>query len=795
MLVTPSETDDACLCDTPAQDRPASTPRTEYPANTKIPLDRKADEAVRPEIQRRRSRVDLPRIETDVPPPRSKTPSHVQRARSATCVDQKSGEGRDYFSPRPESARPVMDAFLSPVIKHSTKGRDRAYWNFNSNSESSSPRGSAGGLKPSSADRKGVEGYARSPLSSSPAEQRRTHSAMDIPRESRRTAERNSSYRTEQSGRTRRTGPPSPTLDQRQLPPRSTRRDLSPARSHTPQPKLSRRKSSYSNRPPVPREDEHRFSSDEDRDYRRSRTHNDRRKSMLNQGDRPSLLSPGPTSASKARSRPPSPLPSPKSSQAYLPDYDYHDNPRSSTASFSTARTRHRDETERPVSPMSSGDSSPRGYSRLTVGGSGNRPRATSRTPSARSNTSTSKTANTPAFVPASNPAATMMDDRKRQTMPPSPAYSRQGSLEAIHDPKDYWQPEPFVPEQTHMSPRQSANSVEQPPPVVSFRRFSEDVSAGANPGLPDCPMKRPSIGYTNWLTLPRCDNFIICLSCYEQVFYPTEFRDLFFQAPYRSRERELSCDLGTSPWYRIAWLMTRKYRRTDLRLIQGVADVLSKEKIPCHGDARVTRMWYSITDPDTRRCISDFRVCSPCAKAVEILFPSLTGVFVPKDRQAEPKSGRCSLHFTPNRNRFLTYFDVFEKCHDVAVETKSAPDVQRLADNINFWARVEECPRDEAIRNAEWYTMASIPEMTVCYECFLDVVFPELVADVEANTVAGSECRSVARDFYRDPVTIEATTACQMVDPKMKDIFRQACRRADGIEFLDEHARRRLGF
>lgn len=794
MLVTPSETDDGCLSDTPAEERPVSTPRTEYPANTKIQLDRKADEAGQPEIQRRRSRVDLPRLETDVPPPRPKTPSHLQRARSATCVNQKPKENQDYFSPHPESARPVVDAFLSPVIQHSTKGRDRAYWNFNSGSEGTSPRASASGLKPNSADRKGLDGYAKSPLSATMAAQRRTHSAMDVPRESRRNAERNSSHKSELSGRTRRSGPPSPTLDQRQLPPRSTRRELSPTRSHSQQqPKLNRRKSSYNNRPSMSRDDGHGLSSDEDRDNRRSRTHHDRRKSMVIQGDRPNLLSPGPGPVSKSKSRPPSPLPSPKSSQAYLPDYDYQDNPRTSTASFSTARTKSRNETERPVSPMSSGDSSPRTRSRLTVGSSGNRPRASSRTPSVRSNASVSKSGNTLTSVPVAIPAAMMMDDRKRQTMPPSPAYSRQGSLDGIHDPKDYWQPEPFVPDQSHITPRHSASNVDQTPSVVSYRRFSEDVNAGANPGLPDCPMKRPRAGYTNWLTLPRCDNFTICLSCYEQVFYPTEFRDLFVQAPYRYREREVSCDLGTSPWYRIAWLMTRKYRRTDLRLIRGVADVLSKEKVPCYGNTKVTRMWYSITDPDTRHCIQDFRVCSPCAKAVEMLFPSLIGVFVPKDRQAEPKPGRCSLHFTPNRNRFLTYFDVFEKCHDDAIATKSAPSIQRLADNINFWAEVKECPRDEPHRNTRWYSMASVPEMTVCDECFLDVVYPELLADVKAHTVAGSERRSVARDFYQKPLLIEATTVCQMASPKMRETFRRACRRDDGIEFLDEQVRRRL--
>ncbi|KAI3392902.1 hypothetical protein diail_4989 [Diaporthe ilicicola] len=204
VLVTPSETDDGSLSDTPAEQKLASASRTEYPANTKIQLDRKADEAGRPEIQRRRSRADLPLIETDIHPPRPRTPSHLQRARSATCVNQKPKESRDYFSPHPESARPVVESFLSPVIQHSTKGRDRAYWNFNSGSEATSPRGSAPVLKPNSADRKGLDGYAKSPLSARLASERRTHSAMDVPRESRRTAERNNSHRPELSSRARR---------------------------------------------------------------------------------------------------------------------------------------------------------------------------------------------------------------------------------------------------------------------------------------------------------------------------------------------------------------------------------------------------------------------------------------------------------------------------------------------------------------------------------------------------------------------------------------------------------------
>lgn len=376
--------------------------------------------------------------------------------------------------------------------------------------------------------------------------------------------------------------------------------------------------------------------------------------------------------------------------------------------------------------------------------------------------------------------------------MPPSPACSRQGSMEEVHRTNHHWHPEPSFP-----TPRQSATGLEQPSlPIISFRRYSEDVSAGVNTGLPDCPRQRPRAGYSDWLTLPRSENFNVCPSCYEQVFHPTEFRDLFIPAPFRTGEREIACDLGTSPWYRIAWLMTRKYRRSDLRLLQGIADMSKREKTPCYGDMRVSRIWYSITDPGTRRCIPDFHVCSPCAKAVEVVFPSLMGIFVPLDRVAEPKAGKCSLHFTPNRKRFLTYFDVFEKCHDRAMEERSAPDSKRLAFNINFWANVDECPRDQPLRQEYWYTMADIPEMTACEECFLDVVYPELVADVEARAASGSEHKvmSVARNFYHKPHLIKSATVCQMASPWMRQLFRSACRRENGIWYMDEKVRERLG-
>lgn len=797
VILTPSETDEDSVSDGSQAGQEQDLPqRREYTANTKIQLDPKANSDAPSGPQRRKSRAELPKIETHVPSPRPRRPSYVQRSSSATCVDQKSQDTRDYFSSHPESARPAGDAFLSPVIKHATKGRDRAYWNFNPGANGTSPRNSAADIKPSSGDRKGCDGYARTSYSASPVAPRRTNSALEIPREARRTAERSSSYRDETSSRTKRSGPPTPPLDQRPSRSRSRRREHSPARSHRELLKLSRRKSTHRSRHSSPREADIGNSSDEHRDTKSHRSHRHRGKSTVVQDDRLPLLSPG-LASTRSKSRPPSPLPSPRSAHARSPDYGLEANPRSSTSAFNVARDKRRNEIERPISPLSSGSStsSPRSRSRRRADRSvhGSRRRAPSRSPSIRSVASTTISMDSPAFEYGSTPLPMVVPtyERKRQTMPPSPAYSRQNSLEEVHRSSRHRQLEPLLP-----TPRQSKTSLQQSlSPIVSFRRFSEDVSTGSKTGLPDCPRQRPRAGYSDWLTLPRSEKFHICPTCYEQVFRPTGFRDLFIPAPVRSREKEIACDFGTSPWYRAAWLMTCKRQQSNLRLLQGIADVFAREKTPCSGNLRVPRTWYSITDPNTRRCIPDFNVCGPCARAVEVLFPNMVGIFVPQDRPAEPKSGKCSLHFAPNRKRFMTYFDVFEKCHDQAVEERSAPDSKRLAYNINFWSDVGECPENQDLRHEFWYIMADIPEMTACEECFLDVVYPELVAEVEARAAAGGEdkMKSVASNFYHQPLLVKKATMCQMADPWMRQLFRTACRRGYGVWYMDAKVRERL--
>ncbi|KAJ4417416.1 hypothetical protein N0V82_006183 [Gnomoniopsis sp. IMI 355080] len=805
VLVPPTKTSEECLSDVDSASQTSRPPaQTKYTANSKAPLDPKPDRDELPPLKPRRSRTDLPRIVTEASNhTHPRPPSHILRSRSATCIDQghRDASPRDYFSARPGPTLRGGDALLTPVVKHATKGRDRAYWNFNTGGEGIRQREQQ---KPHSADHKGIEGYARTSHGAGPGAVRRLHSDMEVP-QLRKTVERHSSHKDEAHSRSK-NGPQSPSLDRRRSPPRLSRRETSPARPRTDSHKLSRNRSSYHGRSSPPRESVLESSSDECREHKPTRRHHrEHRKSTIIHDDRSALLSPAgsrPYAASTTRSKPPSPMPSPKISQETFHDYTLQPESRSAST-FHVVKDKRRSEIRRPVSPTSSGSpSSPRSRSKLRADDRVydlGRPRASSRTPSTKSSASSSKPVNPPLSLSTASlpPIVIPSVDRKRQTMPPTP----KGSLETSPQPPSCWQTDQFdaYHQTAPLTPRHSGTNLEQsgPPSVVSYRRYSQDVSAGTAPGLPDCPRKRPRSGYTDWYTLPRYDSFNICPSCYEQVFLPTAFRDSFVPASYRSRDKEIACDLGTSPWYRIAWLMTRKYRRNDLRLLQGIHDVSVKHKIPCYGPVRVARIWYSILDPDTRRCISNFKVCSPCAESVQVLFPSLTGIFVPLDRPAEARSGQCSLHFAPNRTRFLTYFDILEDTHDRAMAKNSVPNMERLVERIDSWAGVEECPKDEPQRHGSWYTMAHIPEMTVCEECFLDVVYPELVVDASAmanGTASEGAENSVVRNFYHKPQLIKSATVCQMASPAMRDLFRRACRREDGIAYLDSRLRDRLG-
>lgn len=360
---------------------------------------------------------------------------------------------------------------------------------------------------------------------------------------------------------------------------------------------------------------------------------------------------------------------------------------------------------------------------------------------------------------------------------PPPPQHKSAGSARSSSStlssspPKQTYQPPKFDP--------MLINPVIEKP-ASYHRRLSEDVRSGELPDIADCPRTIETAGHMDWLTLPKSDNFNICPTCYQNVFANTEFATHFTLAPFRPVTRPIKCDFGTSQWYHIAWLLILKYRKADMTLLHNIASIGANNQ-PCTGFRETYRKWYSIRDPSSQRAISSFRVCGHCAQTIAVLLPNLSGVFV--DSSGDSSAGVCLMHPSPERRRFVLYFDIMETASDRALATKTAPDIRRLASKIRELSRVPECRGYLPVKDGRWYVMKKLPNFTVCEECFEDVIEPVLER---------GQALSFVGNFHSDPVQLQLG-ACQLYSHRMRDIFGKAMRRKD-FDYLEDKLYERQG-
>ncbi|KAI1366592.1 hypothetical protein F5Y08DRAFT_129807 [Xylaria arbuscula] len=680
---------------------------------------------IRPDGDHRRSRPgDLPPIITDAA---NEPQSHdARRVKQASRADSR---GDDYFSPRTATAssRTPRERTLAPeVIEHATNGRDRSYYRGGSSPEAQPRNRSAHPNEQRNRnvanDRKYKDREPGSAHSRSPTLQKRRTSELSkySRRDSRGSVESSRQFADRISSRSSRRAP-------------SSTASLSDRESS----------SQRSSAPPVPPHQNDTFYSSEDEPIVRV-DHRSRRKSALPSGKPEYLSTPVESrTSSRRKSRPQSSLPSPRLSQTSLSEpYSSSSSSRSSTFPRESRHSRDRDDRiERPP-PRAS-----------TSKGSFTAPRNVIPAAAAAAVASTS---NLNSLGDRRNPPVAPPPRVDTRVQPPTPS--------AATPSQTSWQPPRFEP------PPQSSSTA-MSPPIRSYRRFSTEVHSGELPDIPHCPRAYPEAGHMDWLTLPKCDNFNICPSCYGANFASTEFAHEFVLMPFRPSDRPLACDFGASEYYRIAWLFTRKYRRRDLGLLHSLTKIAAQVQ-PCTGHREISRIWYSIKDPTTRRLINEFTVCPACAKTVEALLPSLTGLFVPLDSPAEPARGVCAMHHDlgHDRGRFLLYFDVLEGAADRAFETKTAPNVQAIATRIRQLAVIPPCPENRTLYNARWHTMRAVPNMAVCPECFLMVVQPLL---------DGREDLTVAGDFHHGPGTKERAS-CTLYSDRMRTIFHRAVSKKD---------------
>lgn len=667
----------------------------------------------RPPIERRRSRQDLPSLETKIP---REIPPQYRRSASAYSPNPRDN---DRIPQNP--FRKSESLLLSPEVGRGSKD----YFG----QLPSRPHDSHGGRTPTSVADKRASGGSYSARPVTPTSEKRPHGESGT-RSRRNTGEK----------MTR------PQQLSAEFGERKQERPLSPHSAR------SSRSSNHSARRYYSSSEDDIADSGSDRERRRrgdNRNRHEKRRRSPSRSNRSSIEVPKPLS------RMTSPLPSPKVSPSQIQRGDPFD--RNETFPRDPRNRRKDTKDSREVSPFSPAEDTPRADRLNPLDPRPSKSRQSSAGPSTKAPVPPPHTvpipipSNISLHSPGDTRVAPSYDDHQPSaSMPPPTA--------------PYWQPPPFQP-----------GNLEKP--IGSYRRFSEDIERGSVAPLPSCPRTTLSRGRTDWLTLPQCPGFNICPSCFNSIIAPTEFRHLFIPAPRRSAEMEVLCDFGSSPWYRIAWLLTLKEKRRDLKLFYGLAKISNKVQ-PCLGKHEAVRQWHSIIDPKTQAPVPGFSVCYSCVESVETLLPPLRHIFVKVDSHSRSPSPRvCSLRF--DSKRFIEYFDAFETTADRADYNDADPDMRAVASLARRMAAMPECQHDKELIDRKWYIITQLPEFTVCEECFEEVVEPEL-----------EEQKAIPLMFKQTLQRIPKAS-CQLYSTKMRGIFRLAVD-SDDYKLLAAKARER---
>ncbi|KAE9374000.1 hypothetical protein N431DRAFT_371352 [Stipitochalara longipes BDJ] len=671
-------------------------------------------ETGRPPIERRRSRQDLPSLETkiprDIPPQYRRSTSAYTTSPRDDRIPQQPFRKSESLLLSPEVGRGGKDYFGQPPRHHDSHG----------------------GRAPTPVTDKRASGGSYSARPVTPTSEKRSH--------------------TESGTRSRRNTGERMTRPQQLSAEFGERRS---ERAHSPHSARSSRSSNQSGRRYYSSSDDDLADSGSDRERRRrgdNRNGHDKRRKSPTRSNRSSV-------EVKPLSRMTSPLPSPKVSPNQIQRGDPFD--RSDTFPRDS-RSRKKDQRDsRDVSPFSPAEDTPRTDRLNPLESRPSKPRQPSTGPSTKAPVPPPHTVPIP--IP-SNINLHSPGDTKR--MPSYASFDDKNPAASVPPPTaPYWQPPPFQP-----------GNLDKP--VGSYRRFSEDIERGSVAPLPSCPRTTFSRGRTDWLTLPQCPGFDICPSCFGSIIGPTEFRHLFIPAPRRSPDTEVLCDFGSSPWYRIAWLLTLKEKRRDLKLFYGLANIATKVQ-PCLGKHEAVRQWHSIVDPKSRVPVHGFDVCYSCVKSVETLLPALRGVFIQVDshRSGPPTPRVCSLRF--DSKRFIEYFDALETTADRADYDDVNPDMRVVASLARRMAAMPECQHDKELIDRKWHIITQLPEFTVCEECFEEVVEPEL------------EERKAIPLMFKQTLQRIPKASCQLYSTKMRGIFRLAVD-TDDYKLLAAHARER---
>ena len=366
-------------------------------------------------------------------------------------------------------------------------------------------------------------------------------------------------------------------------------------------------------------------------------------------------------------------------------------------------------------------------------------------------------------------------------------------------------------------SRRRAHSSVSDARPDLKDLASSSNRTASTAPPRsryipPPCPRTVPQAGHQDWsITRSGPDSLVICPTCRQSwsSFHDFAYRHLI-PAPRSFTGKPTRCTF-TDPWISLAWRELQRMKKPDIDILYDIADNLADEE-PCPDNSSTSRRtWYRVVDPSNAEQISGFDVCGTCVTNIEILWPASQAIFQRSDSRHNSAKRLCALRPSSGR-RFHLYTEMLANMNkDVTSQAASSkagkPNIQNFISRIHHLHSMRECRRDKMLEDGYWHIIPTLPELTVCEDCFDDVVSPAIR---QGSTLAGkfdpksrklrkrngSHSRSQSRAIdgsdekgRRGSVDDEMKlSSCQLYSPRMRKIFAEACVK-DDMKYLEDKA------
>lgn len=292
------------------------------------------------------------------------------------------------------------------------------------------------------------------------------------------------------------------------------------------------------------------------------------------------------------------------------------------------------------------------------------------------------------------------------------------------------------------------------------------------------CPRSVPMPGHQDWYTIKGMAYLDICPSCLKQLAQ-SKFRDFFIPSPLKPRNQKVRCSFS-EPWTRLAWIQAIKEDHDDLKMLHQITRPPAAIK-PCPGRIISEQYWYRIVDPETDMFLPKFSVCSACVRNLRILMPCHKETF---KRSSTLRERVCDL--ATASPRFIQYIDLLDAAASRATTENSDPDTDDFLAYARRKVVLRDCRRDRLILST-WHYIPHLPELTVCEDCFDDVVWPL----VKANYPIARMFSSSPRLLPGDGLHRCREASCQLYSPRMRVRFREAVL-TDDFGYLQHVALRR---